>query len=156
VGIALGVSRLPESGDALRGRAKPELAVATAVVEVLREPPSGIDRGQCAQSAPGRRGVLALEPRGIGRQGRAQALEEYRIVRRGPGGGAEGRDSLDEIRVADSPLERLLRAHGVADDQGQAPDPEPLGEESMLRGDVVTDGDRRKPRPVEWRRSVAR
>jgi len=68
----------------------------------------------------------------------------------------EGQDSLDHLGVARAPLEGLLGAHRVPDDQGHLFDDETLRYELVLSGDVVEDGDPRETRFVVGRRRVGR
>src|ERR1700744_6495950 len=70
--------------------------------------------------------------------------------------GTRGRD--DAVHVAgirNSPLKRLLRAHGEADDRLQMAHPKLLRQQLMHRLHVVADGGDGKARTVEWLWRVA-
>src|SRR5262245_41804026 len=86
---------------------------------------------------------------------RSDALEEYEVVRRGLRAAADRGDGRDHVGKQRRPMERLLRAHREAGDEPDPLDAEALGQQPMLRDDVVVDGDMRERRAIDRRRRVA-
>lgn len=61
---------------------------------------------------------------------------------------AEGQDTFHHLRETHRPLIGLPRAHGPARDQLQPLDTEALGDQAVLKPDVVVHGDVRKRRAI--------
>jgi len=80
---------------------------------------------------------------------------ENKVVGRGLGRTRERQRALDHIPEAHCPFIGLLGTHRPGERQFQPLDAVALGEQPMLRHDIVTDGDMRETAAVERRRRVA-
>ena len=94
--------------------------------------------------------VIAIHPRGIGGEGRPNALEEHGVVRRRLRGAAKRHDTLDHVRMAHRPLKRLLGAHRPPGHQSDPSNAESRTHQPVLRRNIVSDRDGRKVHPIEW------
>ena len=154
VRIARAVPLLREPQDVV-DRRKPHLGVLVLAIEVLRVHPAGVHACKRNQPFHGRRVVPAVVERGIGRQRRLQPLEKHEVMRRRLRRAADRRDGAHHVGKEHPPLERLLRAHRESGDELDALNAQVLGQQTMLRDDVVVDRDVRKGRAIDRRRRVA-
>ena len=76
-------------------------------------------------------------------------------MRRGPRQGTEGQDGIDYVGVLRAPLIGLASGHGPSQHEDDAGHAERPGEQSVLAGGIVVEGDGGKARAVEWRGGVA-
>src|SRR5262249_32741915 len=111
---------------------------------------------QRPQSTDGLIPVFAVRPGGIRSESGPNPLEENHVVRGGPRRAAERSNALDHLRMTHGPLKRLLSAHRPAHNQSHRPNAESLGNQPVLRRDIVLDGDGWKTRAVLGRPRVAR
>jgi len=107
------------------------------------------------QSPQRRRRVAPSRKCRVRSEGADGALEAHDAVRVRLRGAAIGHDRVDEVRMGNGPLERLLRTHREADDRAQVPNAQRVQDAS--RGlDVIALGDGREVRSRQRRRRVAR
>jgi hypothetical protein len=100
--------------------------------------------------------VESIVPCRIGFQSIFMRPNENEVVRRGLGRTRERQRALDHIREAHCPFIGLLGTHRPAEHQFQPLDAVALGEQPVLRHDIVTDGDMREAAAIERRRCIAR
>ena len=73
-------------------------------------------------------------------------------MRRGTCRAAQRRDGPHHVGVQRAPLEGLLRAHRIADDQPDSVDAQVLGDQAVLADHIVVQGDIGECGAIERRR----
>ena len=126
----------------------PICSVEFPFVERLRESPAGINTCKSAHAPDRLIRVVASHPASIRSERSPNALEEHGVVRSRFRSAAEGSDAFDHVRMARGPLKRLLGAHRPSRNECHASNTEFLGNQPVLRGNVVLDRDGRKVHPI--------
>src|SRR5215207_2581881 len=157
VGIAAVEEKpLPEGDQEVLEVGVAHLRVHAVPVERLREAPAGVHAGGRTQALDRLLVVPAALERVVGGQRRLDAFEEDDVVLARLRGTAERAGAQHHLGEADGPLVGLPGAHRPAGDERERLDPELLGDQLVLRLDLVVEGDVREARLVVRRRSVAR
>jgi hypothetical protein len=89
---------------------------------------------------------MAAGPSRIGSKRCLDALEKQEVVPRRARRSAEWGDALDHLGIECAPVERLLRPHRMASDQGQLVYAEYFGNKSVLQPNIVEHRNRWKIR----------